>query len=86
MSAAGVESRIIEGQIGETYRGDTESAVNDIAKRIRDGWRVVLVAEGKGTGERLAEVLTEHELPVRSLDGPDRHPGGRASAASSPVN
>ncbi len=67
VSAAGVESRIIEGQIGETYRGDTESAVNDIAKRIRDGWRVVLVAEGKGTGERLAEVLTERELPVRSL-------------------
>ena len=35
---------------GETYRGDTEAAVDDIAKRIRDGWRVVAVAEGHGTG------------------------------------
>ena len=68
----GVESRIIAGQIGETYRGDTESAVNDIAKRIRDGWRVVLMAEGKGMSARMAEVLTEHDLPVRTRGGPDR--------------
>ena len=74
VSASGIESRIIDGQIGETYRGDTESAFNDIAKRIRDGWRVVLVAEGKGTGDRLAEVLTERELPVRSLTALDDIP------------
>ena len=49
-AAVGVESRIIAGQAGETYRGDTESAVNDIAKRIRDGWRVV--ADGRGQGHR----------------------------------
>ena len=73
-SSGQVETRVVEGQIGETYRGDTESAVNDIAKRIRDGWRVVLVAEGKGTGERLAEVLTERELPVRSLAALDAIP------------
>ena len=55
------------GHAGETYRGDTESAVNDIAKRIRDGWRVVLTAEGHGLSTRLAEVLAEHDLPVRSV-------------------
>ena len=53
------------GQVGETYRGDTEAAVNEITKRIRDGWRVVLMAEGKGMSDRMAEVLAEHELPVR---------------------
>ena len=41
------------GHAGETYRGDTESAINDIAKRIRDGWRVVLMAEGHGLSDRL---------------------------------
>ena len=48
--------------------GDTESAVNDIAKRIRDGWRVVLMAEGKGMTTRMTEVLTEHDLPVRTVE------------------
>jgi transcription-repair coupling factor (superfamily II helicase) len=68
VSGAGVDSRIVAGQSGETYRGDTESAVNDIAKRIRDGWRVVLMAEGKGMSTRMTEVLTEHDLPVRTVD------------------
>src|SRR3712207_7487925 len=65
-SGTGVASRIIAGHAGETYRGDTESAVNDIAKRIRDGWRVVLTAEGHGLSTRLAELLAEHDLPARS--------------------
>ncbi len=74
VSGIGVESRIIAGQVGESYRGDTESAVNDIAKRIRDGWRVVLMAEGKGMGTRLTEVLTEHDLPVRTVAELDEPP------------
>jgi transcription-repair coupling factor (superfamily II helicase) len=68
VSGVGVESRTIGGHTGETYRGDTESAVNDIAKRIRDGWHVVLMAEGHGLSARLAEVLTEHDLPSRSVE------------------
>ena len=73
--------------IGETYRGDTESAVNDIAKRIRDGWRVVLVAEGKGI-ERPAGRGAHRARAA----GPDRWttlaepPGRPASAPSSPAS
>ena len=74
VSGSGVESRIVAGQAGETYRGDTESAVNDIAKRIRDGWRVVLMAEGKGMSTRMTEVLTEHDLPVRTVADLDEPP------------
>jgi transcription-repair coupling factor (superfamily II helicase) len=74
VSGPGVESRTIPGQIGETYRGDTEAAVNEITKRVRDGWRVVVTAEGRGTADRMAEVLTEHELPVRILSSLDEPP------------
>ena len=63
VSGPGVESRTVPGQVGETYRGDTEAAVNEITKRVRDSWRVVVTAEGRGTADRMAEVLTEHELP-----------------------
>ncbi|WP_375431462.1 transcription-repair coupling factor [uncultured Friedmanniella sp.] len=65
VSGTGVESRTIAGHVAEGHRGDTEAAIADIARRVRDGWRVVLVAEGKGTSHRYAEVAVEHELAVR---------------------
>jgi transcription-repair coupling factor (superfamily II helicase) len=63
-----VESRTIAGHLAESHRGDTEAAVADIAHRAREGWRVVLVTEGKGTSKRYAEVAAEREIPVRERD------------------
>ena len=74
VDTAGVESRTIAGRVAETYRGDTEAAVADIMNRIRSGWRVAVVAEGRGTSQRLAEVLTERELPIRLVDRLDDVP------------
>ncbi len=68
VSGVGVESRILAGQAAELYRGDTEAAIRDIADKARAGWRVAVVAEGRGTSQRLAEVLTEHDLPIRRID------------------
>jgi transcription-repair coupling factor (superfamily II helicase) len=67
VSGRGVESRTVAGHTGETYRGDTEAAVRDIGRRVREGWRVVLLSEGKGLSARMAEVLSEHEIPARVL-------------------
>jgi transcription-repair coupling factor (superfamily II helicase) len=74
VSGPGVESRTVSGQVGETYRGDTEAAVNEITKRVRDGWRVVVTAEGRGTAARIVEVLGEHALPIQSASALDEAP------------
>jgi transcription-repair coupling factor (superfamily II helicase) len=74
VNTAGVEARTIAGRVGETYRGDTESAITDVAQRLSAGWRVAVVAEGRGTRQRLAEVLSEHDLPFRLLDRLDQPP------------
>ena len=74
VAGTGVDSRTVSGQVGETYRGDTEAAVNEITKRVRDSWRVVVTAEGRGTADRIVEVLTEHELPVRILSALEEPP------------
>jgi transcription-repair coupling factor (superfamily II helicase) len=66
-STLGVESRALAGRTAETYRGDTEAAIRDIADLVRSQWRVVLVAEGKGMSARMQEVLGEHEVPVRPM-------------------
>ncbi|MFC7622599.1 transcription-repair coupling factor [Microlunatus sp. GCM10028923] len=69
VSTVGVESRTISGQVGETYRGDTEAAVRDLAARVHDNWRLAVIAEGHGLAQRMVEVLSEHDLPVRIDDG-----------------
>ena len=72
VSGSGVESLTVAGHPAQTYRGDTGAAVQDIAQRVRSGWRVVLLSEGKGTSARMSEVLTEHDIPARVRD-PARH-------------
>ena len=74
VSTAGVETRTLAGRVGATYRGDTESAIGDVAGCLGAGWRVAVVAEGRGTRQRLAEVLAEHDLPLRQLERLDRPP------------
>jgi transcription-repair coupling factor (superfamily II helicase) len=49
----------------ESYRGDTKRAFDDVRAWLRDGWRIVLVTEGHGSAERLAEVLRAEDLPAR---------------------
>ena len=74
VDTTGVDSRTVPGRVAETYRGDTEAAVSHILERIRSGWRVAVVAEGRGTSQRLAEVLTEREIPIRLVDRLDKVP------------
>jgi len=71
---AGVVSRTVAGHPVEAYRGDTDAALKEVTARIRDGWRVLLMAEGKGISDRLAEVLTSADLPVRRVETLDDEP------------
>jgi transcription-repair coupling factor (superfamily II helicase) len=60
-----VESRMVPMRPVEAYRGDLERAVVDIRAWLHDGGRVVLLHEGHGPAQRMAEVLREHDVPVR---------------------
>ncbi len=54
------------------YRGDTARALADVRQWLADGWRVVLVTEGHGPAQRLAETLRGEEIGARlgDLDQP----------------
>ena len=56
----------------EAYRGDTTRALADVRRWLADQWRVVLVTEGHGPAQRLAEMLRADGLGARlgDLDGP----------------
>ncbi|MBA3311280.1 MAG: transcription-repair coupling factor [Nocardioidaceae bacterium] len=67
-TTSGVETMPIDVVAAETYRGDTVAAVRDIADFIRARRHVVLVTEGHGPGQRLVEVLKEHDVAARFVD------------------
>ncbi|MGI5225885.1 transcription-repair coupling factor [Actinoallomurus sp. CA-142502] len=62
----------VGARAADFYRGDTQRVMADVKGWIHDGWRVVLVTEGHGPAERLAEVVREEGLgaKVADLDGP----------------
>jgi transcription-repair coupling factor (superfamily II helicase) len=69
------ESLAPEIQPAATYRGDTEAAVCDIAQHVREHRTVVLVTEGHGPGERLVEVLRDHDIAARLVSEVGTTPG-----------
>ncbi|MGE5291968.1 MAG: CarD family transcriptional regulator, partial [Micromonosporaceae bacterium] len=61
----------INAKPSESYRGDSERALGDVRDWLAGGWRVVLVTEGHGPAQRLAEVLRDGGLGARLADLPD---------------
>ncbi len=58
-----------------TYRGDTEAAVADLRRWVRDGWLVVLVFDGHGSAQRAVERFAEVEVPARYSAEVEPEPG-----------
>jgi len=61
----GVPTRTLPIKAAETYRGDVEAAVKEIARWREEGYRVVVVQPGQGPAERTVERLGEHDVPAR---------------------
>lgn len=69
------DSRVVPVHPTESWRGDTDAAVTAIRAALADGWRVVMVAEGKGLVKRMVEVLQGADIgtkAVRVLNSPPR--------------
>ncbi|HEY2577258.1 MAG TPA: transcription-repair coupling factor [Streptosporangiaceae bacterium] len=56
----------------EAYRGDTKRVLADVRQWLADDWRVVLLTEGHGPAQRMAELLRGEDLGARlaELDDP----------------
>ncbi len=59
------DSRAVAARAAESYRGEIERAMADVRGWLRAGWRVLLVTEGHGPAERLAEVLRAEDIGTR---------------------
>ncbi|MGH3364260.1 MAG: CarD family transcriptional regulator, partial [Nocardioidaceae bacterium] len=74
VEAGAVESRTVKIRPVEAYRGDIEHAVTDMKQWLTNGSRVVLLNEGHGPAQRMAEVLKEHDVPARLVESLDAEP------------
>lgn len=59
----------VGARLGPSYRGDFASAAAHIDRLSRDGWRVVIAAEGTGPARRVAHILSEAGVGARLLEG-----------------
>jgi transcription-repair coupling factor (superfamily II helicase) len=59
------ESFWLEANPAPAYRGDTARVIADVRQWLADRWRVVLVTEGHGPGQRLTEMLRAEGLGAR---------------------
>ncbi|MBV9095322.1 MAG: DEAD/DEAH box helicase, partial [Streptosporangiaceae bacterium] len=56
----------INASAAPAYRGDTARMIADVRGWLADGWRVVLVTEGHGPAQRLAEMLRGEGIGART--------------------
>ena len=56
----------IDASLAPAYRGDTARMMTDVRSWLGDGWRVVLVTEGHGPAQRLAEMLRGEGIGART--------------------
>jgi transcription-repair coupling factor (superfamily II helicase) len=68
VSTSGVESRTVLARVPESRPGDAEKSITEIGDHARDGWRVLLVAEGKGTAQRMVQMLGEADIPAKLVE------------------
>ena len=61
----------INASLAPSYRGDTTRMLTDVRGWLADGWRVVLVTEGHGPAQRLAEMLRGEDIGARLQDVTD---------------
>jgi len=68
---------LIDARDGETAGEGLEASVRRLGQRAREGWRTVLLAEGRGPARRLAEQLAQADIPARVVEElPKKAPHG----------
>jgi transcription-repair coupling factor (superfamily II helicase) len=64
------DSVVLAARAPQTYRGETERALEDVRAWLADGWSVLLSTVGHGPAERLVEVLKQADIPARLEESP----------------
>ncbi|MDQ6753715.1 MAG: transcription-repair coupling factor, partial [Actinomycetota bacterium] len=56
------------------YQGDVAQMLEFIGSRVRDQWRIVVVTDGPGPAQRLAELFHDADIPAARVDSLEKLP------------
>ena len=56
------------------YQGDVAEMMDFIGSRVREQWRIVVVTEGPGPAQRLAELFHDADIPCSRVDSLEKEP------------
>lgn len=70
----------IRGSAVPSFQGSIDGAVDHVARRLAEGWRVVVAANGAGLVERARDVLADRGLAARIVDALEDAPEGGVAA------
>ncbi|WP_144674396.1 transcription-repair coupling factor [Arthrobacter sp. U41] len=56
------------------YQGDVAEMMDFIGSHVREQWRIVVVTEGPGPAQRLAELFHDNDIPCARVDTLDDEP------------
>ncbi|WP_420180544.1 transcription-repair coupling factor [Paenarthrobacter sp. TA1.8] len=56
------------------YQGDVAEMLEFIGSRVREQWRVVVVTDGPGPAQRLAELFHDADIPCSRVESLDKEP------------
>ncbi len=72
------DTAVVQARVTDSYRGETERAIGEIAGWARAGWQVALVFDGHGPAKRAVEQLGDADVPAQLVDNLIEAPAGGA--------
>lgn len=69
-----IDTLTIHAREPRGYQGDVGEMMDFIGGRMKDQWRLVVVTDGPGPAQRLAELFHDADIPAARIDTLDREP------------
>ena len=60
----------VPARVPKGYAGDVEAILADVKVLIHEEWRILVLTEGQGPGNRMVEVFSEAGVPATFVDDP----------------
>lgn len=82
MTSLGVDSAIDDdvdsvqfaARVPHTYAGNVTELLDEVGKKVKDGWRIAVVTHGPGPLARLLDLFQEAEIPASRVESLERSP------------
>lgn len=70
-AADGADTFIVKARAASSFTGSVERMLTEVGALIKDGWRVLALTNGRGSTDRLIELMTDSNIPAARRENTD---------------